>query len=152
MIEQYATVVRLEGDRAWITAERESSCGQCSLRKGCGTAVLANVLGRRSVNLWALNPLQAQPGERVVVGLDESAMLRGAMAVYLVPLLALILGAGLLAGQGDTAAIAGGVVGFLAGLFWLRRFHQRIQYDPRFQPVILRRLQPGGIAVQLFSR
>ncbi len=150
MIEQVATVVRLEGDRAWITAERESSCGQCSLRKGCGTAVLANVLGKRSVNLCALNPVQAQPGERVIIGLDENAMLRGAVAVYLVPLLALIAGAGLLAGQGDGTAVAGGVLGFLAGLFWLRRFNRRIRRDPRFQPVILRRLQPGGFAVQSF--
>ncbi len=151
MIEQYATVVRVEGDRAWITAERESSCGQCSLRKGCGTAVLAGVLGRRAVNLRALNPLQAQPGERVIVGLDESAMLRGAVAVYLVPLLALLAGAGLLAGLGEGAAMAGGGLGFLAGLIWLRRFHRRIRRDPRFQPVILRRLQATGFAVQSFS-
>ncbi len=148
MIEQVATVVRLEGERAWISAERESSCGQCAMRKGCGTSVLANVLGRRSVNMSALNPVQAQPGERVVIGLDESAMLRGALAVYLVPLLALIVGASLLAGQGDGAAVAGGALGFLAGLSWLRRFHRRIRHDPRYQPVILRRMQPLGFAVQ----
>ncbi len=151
MIEQTATVVRTEGPLAWVEAERESSCGQCAARKGCGTAVLANVLGRRSARMRALNPVEARPGERVVIGLEEGALLRGALAVYLLPLLTLIGGAMLGAPYGDGAAVAGGLGGFLLGLAGVRRFSRRIARDPRYQPVILRRVQAAGFAVQSFT-
>lgn len=151
MIEQTATVVRTEGSLAWVEAERQSSCGQCAARKGCGTAVLANVLGRRAARMPALNPVAARPGEQVVIGLDESAMLRGAVVVYLLPLLALIGGAVLASPGGDGLAILGGVGGFLTGLWGLRRFQRRIEYNPRYRPVILRRVQTVGFAVQSLS-
>ncbi len=151
MIEQTATVVRTEGPLAWVEAERQSTCGQCAARKGCGTAVLTEVLGRRAARMPALNPIEARPGEQVVIGLDESAMLRGAVAVYLLPLLTLLGGAILASPGGDGLAILGGLGGFLIGLWGLRRFHRRIARNPRYQPVILRRVQTVGFAVQSLS-
>jgi len=60
-------------------------------------------------------------------------------------------GAVLAAPGGDGLAILGGLGGFLVGLWGLRRFHRRIAQDPRYQPVILRRVQTVGFAVQSLS-
>ncbi len=146
MIEERATVSSVDGDFATVTTQRESSCGTCAARGACGTSALSRLLGTRRSELRVLNPIGARPGDEVVIGLDESAFTRTALAFYLVPLLGLIGAAAagkwlaLAAGfaSGEPAAIGGGVAGLLAGLIWLRRHARRIARDPRRQAVILR--------------
>lgn len=147
MIEESGRVVEVQGAFAWIESERRSSCGGCSVRSGCGTAALARVLGQRRVHLRVLNRINARVGDTVVVGIAESGLVRGSLAVYLAPLAAFLGGA--LAGQfvgnhffasgSDTAAIGGALAGLAAGLAWLRRFSRTSATDASFQPVILRR-------------
>lgn len=140
MIEEHAVVVATEGEFAWLETERKSTCGSCAVRKGCGTGALANVVGKKLTRVVALNGVGAQAGDRVVVGIDEASLVRGSLAVYALPLLALFVGA--LLGQvwlQEAGAMGGGLAGLLAGLAWLRRFSRRCRTDPRFQPVILRR-------------
>jgi len=38
-----------------------------------------------------------------------------------------------------------GISGLIAGLVWLKRFTRRIQNDPNFQPVVLRRQPSAGL-------
>jgi len=147
MIEETGQVVEVRGDFAWIDSERRSTCGGCSVRNGCGTAALARVLGQRRVRLRVLNHIHARVGDTVVVGIAESGLIRGSLAVYVAPLAAFFGGA--LAGQfagnyffyveSDIAAICGAVAGLGAGLVWLRRFSRATATDASFQPVILRR-------------
>lgn len=147
MIEETGQVVEVQGDFAWIESERSSTCGGCSVRNGCGTAALARVLGQRRVRLRVLNHINARVGDTVVVGIAESGLVRGSLAVYVVPLAAFLGGA--LAGQflgdyffaveSDIAAISGAAAGLVAGLAWLKRFSRATATDASFQPVILRR-------------
>lgn len=148
MIEENAIVVATEGEFAWLETERKSTCGSCAARKGCGTGVLAKVVGRKMTRVVALNRAGAHAGDTVIVGIDERSLVRGSLAVYAAPLLALFAGA--LLGEywlgswvGEPGAMVGGIAGLLAGLAWLRRFSRRSRTDPRYQPVVLRRL---GIA------
>ena len=97
MIEETGQVVEVQGEFAWIESERSSTCGGCSVRSGCGTAALAKVLGQRRVRLRVLNHVNARVGDTVVVGIAESGLVRGSLAVYVVPLAAFLGGA--LAGQ-----------------------------------------------------
>jgi sigma-E factor negative regulatory protein RseC len=147
MIEETGQVVEVQGDFAWIESERSSTCGGCSVRNGCGTAALARVLGQRRVRLRVLNHINARVGDTVVVGIAESGLVRGSLAVYVVPLAAFLGGA--LTGQflgdyffaveSDIAAISGAAAGLVAGLAWLKRFSRATATDASFQPVILRR-------------
>ncbi|HID48377.1 MAG TPA: Fis family transcriptional regulator, partial [Chromatiales bacterium] len=132
MIEQTAVVVKLEGDFAWVQAERESSCGNCAVKAGCGTAVLSRVFGNKVARMRAINTVQAQVGDTVTIGLKESAMLKGSVAVYLVPLLFMLLFAisgKVIAGQVQVSAeamsILFGITGLVTGGLWLRRFTHR---------------------------
>jgi len=148
MIEERAGVVAVEGEFAWVEAERASGCSGCASRGSCGTSVLARTLGRRRVRVKALNGIGARPGEQVVIGVQESDLIRGTLAVYLVPLIGLFIG-GLLgeavAGLGGTeaggepVAVVGAGLGFWMGLAWARAWTRRRAGDARILPVILRR-------------
>ncbi|MGA7801176.1 MAG: SoxR reducing system RseC family protein [Gammaproteobacteria bacterium] len=160
MIEESARVVALDGEFAWVETERKSACGSCAANKGCGTAALAKVLGQRRTRVRALNRPGAAVGDEVLIGLDERALVRGSLAVYAVPLLALLAGAlfgqymavqlGLADVEGTT--VLAGLAGLGVGLLWLRGFGRRIQRDGRYQPVILRRAgAPPGLWVNRLS-
>ena len=147
MIEETGQVVDVQGAFAWSESERTSTCGACNVRKGCGTAVLAKVLGQRRVHLRVINKINARVGDAVVIGISESGLVRGSLAVYAVPLAGLFAGAiagdflgkYYFPGNSDPVAIAGALAGLVAGLFWLKRFSQRTEKDTAYQPVILRK-------------
>jgi len=147
MIEESGRVVAVEGDFAWVESERTSACGSCAVRKGCGTSAVAKVFGRRRMQLRVLNRINARIGDDVVVGISESGLLRGSLAVYAVPLVGLFAGALtghfagrqlLAAGWSDLLAIGGALGGFLAALLWLRHFSRTSAKDVAYQPVVLR--------------
>ncbi len=144
MIEESARVVDTEGEYAWVETERRSSCGSCSA-KGCGTGALSKILGRRQQRLKVLNPIDAKPGDDVVLGIREQALLKGSIAVYIVPLLTLLAGA--LLGEGlapqwgsdsEALSLLFGLLGLAAGFYWLHRYNRGLAGDARFMAVILR--------------
>jgi sigma-E factor negative regulatory protein RseC len=147
MIEESGQVVEVQGEFAWVEHERTSTCGSCSVRKGCGTSAIARVLGQRRVRLRVLNRINAAVGDQVVVGIAEQGLLRGSLAVYAMPLLGLFAGAlaGWLLGtsvfelQSDGLSIAGAVLGFAGAMLWLRRFSRHSEQDETYQPVALRK-------------
>jgi len=154
MIEETGQIVDVDGAFAWVESERSSTCGGCAARKGCGTGAIAQVLGQRRVRLRVLNRIDARVGDHVVVGVSESGLLRGSLAVYTAPLAGLFAGA--LAGYAlasrfypawpaDPVAIAGALAGFVSGLAWLRGFSRRTATNPAYQPVVLRQqFRTGG--------
>ena len=147
MLEETGRVVAVDGEYAWIESERTSTCGGCAARRGCGTGAIAKVLGRKRMQLRVVNTIDAGPGDQVVIGIAESGVVRGSLAVYAVPLAGLIAGA--LAGQAagawlgagttDLPSIAGAVAGLAGGLAWSGRFSRTTGTDPSYQPVLLRR-------------
>ncbi len=138
-------MVDTDGDYAWVETSRRTSCGSCEA-KGCGTGALSQVLGRKSQRMRVKNPINARAGEQVVLGISESALVRGSLAVYLVPLLAL-LGGGLfgelmaaqLAISSESMSILFALAGLGVSLLWLRRFNRHAASDSSYSAVILRR-------------
>lgn len=148
MIEEHAQVVALENSEVWVETQRRSACGQCAANKGCGTATLAKVLGNKRSRVRALNP-QATPvaiGDDVVIGINEQALVRGSLAVYIVPIVLLfvfgflgqLLTTQLLMANQDILPIILGLSGLLLGFVWVRRFTRTIADDECYQPVLLR--------------
>jgi len=141
MIEEKATIVAVEPGYAWVETQRKSTCGQCSARAGCGTSVIAKVVGNRLARVRALNPHAFSNGQNVVVGVTENTLVKSAFVVYMTPLFALFAGAGLplmLGVEADGLSVLAGLAGFAAGLLWVRKFSQRISSDARYQAVVLR--------------
>ncbi len=148
MIEETAVVTRAAEGVAWVQTRRKTACGGCSLNKGCGVSVLEKMLGDRNTTLQVIDPLSVRPGDEVVIGIRESALVRGSVAIYIVPLLAMmlfaILGSAVVAPlydglSAEGSSILGGGVGLVVGFGWVSVFSRRIKRDLRYQPVILRK-------------
>lgn len=151
MIEETGTVIALDGSHAWVETERRSTCGSCSA-KGCGTGVLSKVIGARAQRVRVENRVGARIGDTVVLGLREDALVRGSLAVYIVPLLAMFAGALagelVLSGPGTSEfwTVLAGLAGLGAGLLWLRAFGRRAADNARYQAVALRVVPHAGVA------
>lgn len=156
MIETEAVVVKTENAVAYVQAERKSSCSGCS-ESSCGTSVLANFFGQRTPLYRASNEVGAKVGDRVVVGLDESALFKGTLLLYLFPLLLLFAGAvagsalAVSAAVEDGYSAAGAFIGLAAGFLGLKFLSARMGMGRRFQPVILSRMVDMPVRVVSFE-
>lgn len=147
MIEEKATVVGIEEEFAWIETRRTSACAACTASKGCGTGVLSRVLGKRLARVKALNQIDAHVGDEVIVGISENALVRGSLAIYIVPLIWMFvfglageLGANRLGIEHkELATVVAGLLGIYFGFMWVRKFSMRISTSSEYQPVILRK-------------
>jgi len=155
MIEQRATVVAEEGDAVWVETRRDSACGACARNQGCGAVMLAKAFGFASPRLRVPAGEGARLGDRVVIGIDERALVRGSFAAYLAPILFMLgfalLGEGALPGS-DLLALPFGAAGLGAGLVWMRRYNRRAAADRRFQPVILQKDRDNAPPLCVVSR
>lgn len=142
MIETEAVVVKIEDATAYVKAERKSGCSACSTGS-CGTSVLAGFFAQKTPLYRASNDVGAKVGDRVVVGMDEAAMFKGTLLLYLFPLLLLFVGA--VAGSmlavapelKDGYSVVGACVGLVAGFAGLKLFTVKLGMSRQFQPVIL---------------
>lgn len=153
MLEEQGKVVELEEGFAWVETQRKSACGSCSVNKGCGTGVVSKVVGKRVNRVRAINEINACVGDEVIIGLYEEALVRGSLALYLAPLIAMLLMA-LLGGavgnelqldSNEGLTVVFGLAGLGLGFLWVKNFSRRIATDARYQPVILRRSQGGAV-------
>ncbi len=144
-IEERGVVVLADDAWATVRVERQSTCGSCSARSGCGNGVLSQVLGRRALELRIPNSDGLRPGDRVTLGVRDQALVSGAFAMYLLPLLGLMVVPITLGwfvpGLADGVLILAGIAGFVMGLIAVRRWLQGQAH--RFEPVLLGR-QPAG--------
>lgn len=136
MIETPARITRVDGSTAWVQVESPPSCGACGGR-GCGASLYARMFHPREPEYPVDNAIGAQPGDAVVVGLADGALLKAVCAGYLAPLALLLAGALLGTTYGDAGAVAGAVTGFALAAWWLRGRRQS------GQPAILRRGAPS---------
>lgn len=137
MIEQTGRVSRVdEAGRAWISC-RPAVCRACEEGRGCGAGVFAGLLSRSESRFEISRASGLNPGDQVIVGLDERHLLSGAARLYGLPLAGLMTGAlaGALAWGADSdAAVLVGALGGLAAALWAgRRTRGRVP-----EPVFLR--------------
>ena len=154
MIEQSAVVVSSEAGITEVEMIRRSGCHGCSAQSACGVSLLDRLLGRRPQRLVLTNTLDVRPGEEVVVGVPEGALLKAAVVAYMVPLFGLLAG-GLVGEQLAAATLPSealplltGLVGLALGLITTRLYSRRLAHDPRWRAVLLRRVS-RGLAVGL---
>jgi sigma-E factor negative regulatory protein RseC len=110
---QIATVERiLDQSHAEISVPRKSACGHdCEECAGCGVTGAA-------VHAKALNPIDARPGQKVVVESSTSKMLHIVFLVYMIPVVLFVAGYLIPALLNTSVAVqyTTAVLGFLLGI------------------------------------
>lgn len=147
MLEEQAVVVRVESDEAFLEIVRHSPCGLCGQTRGCGVSLWGKLFGHHQGTFAVTNEIDAQPGDNVVVGVEEKVLLTGSLVVYGVPLLLLLTGAvsGVFltpaAAGKDLYPMLGAGIGLVLSLLWLKGYAAGRSMDTRYRPVILRRAE-----------
>jgi sigma-E factor negative regulatory protein RseC len=132
MLESRAIVIQVQGEEALVQPLSTGGCGHCDSEGGCGSGTLSKMFCSNNPRHFKVrNDVRAKVGDEVQVSLPDGALLRGAMKMYMLPLLLLLIG-GIAGGSltdsaalRDAYAVAGALAGMLLGF-------------------ILARLSPGG--------
>ncbi len=156
MIEEQVQVVAIENGQLLLEAQSQSACGACAAKKGCGTAVLSSVVGKKFSRFRVANSIDANVGDTVVIGIKEQALLNGSLVIYLLPIACMIIMAlladtvlpelvldgqdGLLFGRDLDIALSS-ITGFAAGAALARRYFLSSRRQTYYQPVVLRKVK-----------
>lgn len=129
MLESRARVIERRGEAALIEVLEQAGCGVCATGKACTMTLLAQWLSRRPRCFEVANPIQAEPGDEVIVAVEEGKLARSAATVFARALGLVLAGAvaGSLAGGGADASAAVGAAAGLAGAHLLIRRSGRAQ-------------------------
>ncbi len=137
-IQERGVVTEVRDDLSRVRVERHSTCGSCQVRTGCGNGVLADVLGRRELVVTIRTTVGLKPGDRIVLGIRDDALVMGALMMYLIPLAGMLLAPLLVhwsfPGLHELWLVGVGLAGLTMGL-WVVRFwlsHQDRRLDPVF--------------------
>ncbi|CAA7617083.1 Positive regulator of sigma E activity [Candidatus Terasakiella magnetica] len=119
LVEGFARVVAVEGGRVWLEPEQTKSCGTCASAGLCSIGKDLGEAKRLEARRFQLpGNLGLRVGERVVVGVREDTLVKGAMTAFGLPLLTLLIGGitGQEWGQSDGMAALGAASGLVLGL------------------------------------
>lgn len=140
MIEERGQVMAVEGTQVRVAVSRQNSCGSCKARAACGQGLMQSLKPGRVHEVLALCDYQVQVGDTVVLGVEETLALRGAVLVYLLPLLALLAGA-LLAdwlGLAEGWTILAALAGFALAVTGLYLYNRSLAGRTGMLPLVLR--------------
>ncbi len=145
MIEESAIILTLaqatdSQSVATLEVVRKKACGLCGQTRGCGNAIWGKLFAHKQASFKAENNINAQVGDHVIVGIDERAVMKSALYLYVVPLVTMLAGA-ILASQivrSDLVAIVGAIVGLVGGFVWVKGHASGHAYYKMHQPTILR--------------
>ncbi|MCB1678646.1 MAG: SoxR reducing system RseC family protein [Halioglobus sp.] len=155
MLIETGRVVAVEDGGVWVETIRQSTCGGCAARAGCGHGMLNRFgEGRRGYVRVLTGDAGARDcaiGDAVRIGIPEKVILRGSLVVYIVPLLCLLLGAAasaaLAPGSRDLLTAVGAAAGFALGLVLVRWHAWRHRRDATLQPMLVDVLRSAAAPV-----
>jgi sigma-E factor negative regulatory protein RseC len=90
MIEQEATVTRVENDRVWV-ATKVTACKTCQSPCSVSGIAESSVLADKAIDLVTDNSVSV--GDSVILEMPEGLLIKASFLVYLLPLLGFLSGA-----------------------------------------------------------
>ncbi len=129
-IEGVARVVGVDPDGgAWLEPEQTTSCGHCASAEACGGKGIGTIAGRLAARRFHIDGgPRLHVGDRVVVGVEDRMLLKGALAAYALPLLVGFLAGGVAQElvASDAVTMASMAIGLGAGLVAARLLARRM--------------------------
>jgi sigma-E factor negative regulatory protein RseC len=93
VLEESAVVVRIEQGLVWVVGTENSACAGCIQKAACSSTALASVLKKKPIPVDC--DIALKIGDTVIVAIEETTVLRAAFSLYILPLIALFVGAGI---------------------------------------------------------
>lgn len=120
MMEEKAQVLSVEGHRAKVAMVRSEACGECGAKDLCHPTT------GTTMQMEVENPIAAHPGDRVIITLPASSLLKATTLTYMFPAFLMVAGAavGWSRTGTDMGALIGTGVGF-AGSFLFVYYYSR---------------------------
>jgi sigma-E factor negative regulatory protein RseC len=92
MIEEEAIVIKASKENVTLEVVRSKPCGLCGQVRGCGNSIWGKIFSHRTGYIETRNHLNAKLGDVVILGIDETLMLKSSLMLYGVPLMLMFLG------------------------------------------------------------
>lgn len=151
MLTEVGKVVALERGAVWVETLRQSSCGSCAARAGCGhgmlnTAAPGSSRGLVKALVPEANNFALAVHDTVEISLPETRFLRAAFLLYLLPLATTVLAA--IAANGafaeaslsqsaiDLRVTLSAIAGLGIGLALVRLLSSRRSSDTYWHPTV----------------
>jgi sigma-E factor negative regulatory protein RseC len=97
MIEESAKVLSIKENWLLLQAQPSNACGSCHARSACGQGLLSRYFNQTPGQISIENrlptgqSLSLKEGDEVIIGINESTVLKGAFFAYMLPLLFVVL-------------------------------------------------------------
>ncbi len=143
MIEQTVKIVAIEGDQAWIESLSLHGCARCEAGEGCGGGIFAKLFSNKQFRMKIDNTLSLQQGDKVVIGIQDSAVTNASFISYILPLLGLIVGA--LLGSlfdpigSESWTLVGAVLGISISFLMSKLSLNSDSFKARYTPTMIRK-------------
>ena len=125
MIEEEAIVIKASKENVTLEVVRSKPCGLCGQVRGCGNSIWGKIFSHRTGYIETRNHLNAKLGDVVILGIDETLMLKSSLMLYGVPLMLMFLGmvmANTFAKETtELYALLGAVIGLFLGVVLIKR-------------------------------
>jgi len=137
-MEEEGVVIQAGENMARVRIKRSQACGAC---QACARG------DSDSMETWALNSCGAEVGDRIWLKISSGELLRGSFVVYILPLLAMLLGLAIgnglafflgLQSKVEQISALTGILFLGLSLFAIYRYGKRIKGSSRFRPQITR--------------
>lgn len=144
MIKNLAQIERLDANYIIVSCQQQSSCKACAARSSCGTGVLSNVMPSRKHEFQVARPTsltpQAKIGDWIEIGLEEESLIKGALLLYVMPLISMLIFAivGLWLTDSETGSIIFSLLGLSSGLLVARHQSKSMVDKSSYKPVFVK--------------
>lgn len=142
-IEETGIITKTDGAVAKVLVQKRGSCEGCAASGVCESS-------EQGMEIEALNPVQAQIGQKVRVSIKPQTYLKGAILVYGMPTSVFI--AGVIIGKNigeayfkqinsDIVSIVLGFAGFIISFLMIKAWSKKAETKMEYKPVIEEILQ-----------
>jgi sigma-E factor negative regulatory protein RseC len=144
MIKEIGIIERVEGRRAVVRIQKGGSCAACENRSSC------HIDSDRPLFVEVDNEMGAAEGDRVELSMPTSSLLKLSFLVYMVPVLALVMGAILGAEWAESLGLSPTSASLLLGgsalavsFLFLRRLDRFLRHRPEYRPSLTKVFSNG---------
>jgi len=142
MITQPARVIEVTNSSYILETLPKSACPRCAAGKGCGGGILAQAFANKTyrMKLTKFEQTDHSVNEMVQIGIDSNGLLWASMALYLLPLMLMIIGAyavGSFGQYSDGFTLSGAIIGVVIGAVIAKRVSRNLIESNITQPFII---------------